>query len=196
MREKAGIYKLEASFLLCMIFCPLPGTPLITQGFGQRPEVYSQFGLAGHNGIDFGCPEGTIVYAPHDGVATVKNDGATGYGLSVTIDGPTRRSLLGHLSQALVSNGQVISQGDPVAKSGNTGFSTAPHLHWTFKLLQNGKVANKDNGYDGALDVSELTRLWQDQNMHQHAQYTDFAKEYLAVTFPPSQFLKNPALHV
>lgn len=56
------------------------------------------------------------------------------------------------------------------------------------------KVLNKDNGYDGAINVTELTRLWQDQNLRQHAVYTDFAKEYLAMTFPPNQYLHNPAL--
>lgn len=178
-----------------VVFSPLPGVPLITQGFGQRPDVYGQFGLAGHNGIDFGCEVGTLVYAPHDGKATVKDDGGTGYGLHVVIDAPTRRSVLAHLSQSLVSNGQQISQGDPIAKSGNSGFSTAPHLHWTFKLMHNGQVQNKQNGFDGALDVTELTRLWQDQNLHQHAQYTDFAKEYLAMNFPANQYLKNPLIN-
>ena len=177
-----------------MIFCPLPGTPTVTQGFGQRPEVYSQFGLAGHNGIDFGCDIGTTVYAPHDGVATVKDDGDKGYGKYVVIDGPTRRSLLGHLSEVKVANGQNVSQGDPVAKSGMTGFSTAPHLHWTFKLMNGKTVLNKDNGYEGAIDVTEFTRLWHDQNLRQHATYTDFAKEYLAVNFPSNQYLKNPAI--
>ena len=178
-----------------MIFCPLPGIPIVTQGFGQRPEIYSQFGLAGHNGIDFGCDVGTTVYAPHYGTATVKDDGSTGSGLYVVIDGPTRRSLLAHLSQVSVANGQPISQGDPIAQSGTSGFSSAPHLHWTFKLLQNKAVLNKDNGFEGAIDVTELTRLWQDMNLHQHATYTDFAAEYLAVNFPPNQYLKNPALH-
>lgn len=177
-----------------MIFSPLPGTPTVTQGFGQNPQIYSQFGLAGHNGIDFGCDVGTTIYAPHDGVATVKDDGANGYGLSVVIDGPTRRSLLGHLSETNVVTGQSISQGDPIGKSGQSGFSTAPHLHWTFKLLLNKQVQNKDNGYDGAIDVTEFTRLWQDQNLRQHATYTDFAKEYLAVEFPGNQYLKNPGL--
>ena len=63
-----------------MIFSPLPGTPLITQGFGQNPDVYSQFGYDGHNGIDFGVDEGTTIYAPHDGTASIHDDGSQGYG--------------------------------------------------------------------------------------------------------------------
>ena len=174
-----------------MIFCPLPGTPLVTQGYGQNPADYAPFGFAGHNGIDFGCAEGTQIYAPHDGVATVKDEGTQGYGLSVTIDDGKRRSLLAHLSQATVTTGQTLYQGDPVAKSGKSGNATGPHLHWTFKILKNGVVQNKDNGYDGAVDVTELTRLWLDQSLHNDAQYTVEAQPYLAMSFAANQYLKR-----
>lgn len=176
-----------------MIFSPLPGTPTVTQGFGQNPEIYSQFGYAGHNGIDFGLDEGTLIYAPHDGVASVCDDGDKNYGLYLVIDDPKRRSILGHLSEVLVADGQTIYQGDPIAKSGNSGMSTNPHLHWTFKVMSNGTVLNKDNGYDGAIDVTEFTRLWLDQDLHFDAQYTEFAQEYLAMSFEANQYLKNPS---
>ena len=114
-----------------MIFSPISGTPTITQGFGQNPDVYAVFGYDGHNGIDFGIDEGTIVYAPHDGVASVKDDGDSGYGLYIVITNTKRQSILAHLSKSLVSDGQTIYQGDPVAESGNSGMSTAPDLHWT-----------------------------------------------------------------
>jgi murein DD-endopeptidase MepM/ murein hydrolase activator NlpD len=174
-----------------MIFCPLPGTPLITQAFGQNPDLYAPFGFAGHEGIDFGVPEGTTVYAPHDGVVNVQDEGGKNYGLSVTIDDGKRRSLLGHLSSASVRKGQWISQGDPIGLSGKTGDATGPHLHWTFKQLVNGKVAHKDNGYGGAVDVSELTRLWLDQSLHHDAEYADDAKPYLSMTFGENQYLKR-----
>ena len=175
-----------------MIFCPRPGTPLITQGFGQNPEMYTPFGLKGHDGIDFQASIGTVVYAPHDGVATVKDDGANGYGLHLIIEDGKRKSTLAHLSEVIVTNGQAIYQGDPVCKSGNSGNSLGSHLHWTFKILKNGAVQNKDNGYNGAMDVTELTRLWLDQDLHHDAQYTDDAKEYLTMTFEATQYLKNP----
>lgn len=179
-----------------MIFCPLPGTPLITQGFGQNPDRYAPFGMKGHDGIDFKTVDRTFVYAPHDGVATVKDDGATGYGLHLTIDDGKRRSVLAHLSEILVPSGQQIYQGDPVCKSGSTGNSSGSHLHWTFKILNNGQVQNKDNGYNGAVDVSEFTRLWLDQDLHFNAEYTEDAKPYLAMTFTDKQYLKNPNRHV
>jgi murein DD-endopeptidase MepM/ murein hydrolase activator NlpD len=178
-----------------MIFSPLPGTPIVTQGFGQNPDVYSAFGFQGHNGIDFGVDIGTPVYAPNDGIATVKDDGTQGYGKHVVIKDSNRYSLLAHLSEVSVSNGQKVSQGDPIGKSGQSGFCTAPHLHWTYKLQSNGSTLNKDNGYEGAIDVSEFTRLWLDQDLHFDAEYTDFAKEYLAMAFTPNQYLKNPSRH-
>jgi murein DD-endopeptidase MepM/ murein hydrolase activator NlpD len=175
-----------------MIFSPLPGTPIVTQGFGQNPDIYAQFGLSGHNGIDFGVPEGTEVYAPNDGTVILKDDGDHGYGLHVVIKDDKRYSLLAHLSEASVADGQKVSQGDPIGKSGKSGFCTAPHLHWTYKLLNNGATTNKDNGYDGAVDVTEYTRLWLDQNLHQDADYTIDAEPYLTMTFAENQYLKNP----
>ena len=174
-----------------MIFSPLPGTPIVTQGFGQNPDIYSSFGYLGHNGIDFGLDIGTTLYAPHDGTVTIKNDGDQNYGLHVIIKDDRRYSLLAHLSEVLVADGQKIAQGDPVAKSGQSGFCTAPHLHWTYKLLSSGVVQHRDNGYDGAIDVTEFTRLWLDKDLHYDAEYTDFAKEYLAMSFTDTQYLKN-----
>ncbi|TSC59034.1 MAG: peptidase M23 family protein [Candidatus Peregrinibacteria bacterium Greene0416_19] len=175
-----------------MIFSPLPGTPLISQGFGQNPDLYAPYGMAGHNGIDFSVPEGTTVYAPHDGVATVKDEGTSGYGLSVTIEDSKRKSVLAHLSAAGVATGQTVYQGDPIAKSGASGNATGPHLHWTYRIMSGGAVQNKDNGYDGAVDVTEFTRLWLDQDLHHDAEYTDDAKAYLAMTFASNQYLDNP----
>ncbi len=188
-----AVTKVEYSAL--MIFSPLPGTPLITQGFGQNPDLYQPLGLSGHDGIDFGVPEGTIVYAPHDGTATVKDNGSKDYGLHAIIDGPTRRSILAHLSATQLKTGDVVVQGNPIGKSGKSGMATAAHLHWTFKLMKNGAVQNKDNGFNGGVDVTEFTRLWQDKNLHADAAYTDDAKPYLAMTFTDAQYLKNPMLH-
>jgi murein DD-endopeptidase MepM/ murein hydrolase activator NlpD len=175
-----------------MIFCPLPSTPTVTQGFGQNPDTYKQFGFQGHEGIDFGVPEGTQVYAPHDGTVTVKDTGPQGYGLHVIIQDSKRQSLLAHLSATTLKTGDSISQGDPVGKSGKSGMASGPHLHWTFKLLSNGVVQNKDNGYGGALDVSQYVRLWQNQNLYDNATYTAEALPYKALKLAANQQLQNP----
>lgn len=174
-----------------MIFCPLPGQPLVTQGFGQNADVYSKYGMACHNGVDFGIPEGTVVYAPHDGTVTVKDSGAKDYGLHVVITDGRRHSVLAHLSSVSATDGMKISQGDPVGKSGKTGDATGPHLHWTFKLLKNGVAEFQNNGFQGAVDPSALTRLWLDQSLLNDAMYSDEAKETLTLALDPTQRLRR-----
>ena len=57
-------------------------------------------------------------------------------GRTVVVDhGEGLFSLYAHLSEALVSEGDVLSLGDLVGKAGSTGRSTGPHLHLTVKLL-------------------------------------------------------------
>ncbi len=174
-----------------MLFCPLPGKPLVTQGFGQNPEMYAPYGMVGHNGIDFGVPEGTDVFAPHDGMVTVKDNGTKDYGLHVVIVDSTRQSTLAHLSATNLKSGQRVSQGDVVGKSGKSGDATGPHLHWTFKPLTNGVSSLKQNGFQGAVDVSQLTRLWQNEDLFHDAQYSDDAKEALTLALNPTQRLQR-----
>lgn len=156
-----------------MILCPIQNAPVlegqiwtqkkpvITQGFGARPEVYKQFGLAGHNGIDLRAKSGTPLYAPFEGVVEIGNQGASGYGKYIKITKPGLSLLLGHLSDFKVENGQKVHMGELIALSGGTGFSTAPHLHLTPKKLdKNGKVLDAGNGFSGAFDISSLIVTW------------------------------------
>lgn len=91
-----------------------------------------------HNGIDFGCPEGTPIRAVLDGkifVAGWENDldHAQGYGRRIWIESRYNNSTLlivyAHLSQINKWSGEYISQSGIIGLSGNTGKSTGPHLH-------------------------------------------------------------------
>lgn len=83
-----------------------------------------------HDGIDIGVPVGTEVRAT-DGGKVTKAGAYGGYGLYVEIDhGGGVVSFYGHLSKVSVRVGQRVSQGDRIARSGNTGISTGPHLHF------------------------------------------------------------------
>jgi murein DD-endopeptidase MepM/ murein hydrolase activator NlpD len=89
----------------------------------------------GHKGIDFKTPVGTPVKAPFDGVVARKNWNFRGNGNSVEIKeagGQRRSALFLHLSElpASVRPGMRVTRGQPVAQSGNTGHSFAPHLHY------------------------------------------------------------------
>lgn len=119
----------------------------ITQYFG-----YTKFALSGayngnaHNGMDLGIPVGTKIYAPLSGtVRFVGNTdlvpGCYSWGKWVLIDHPNGlSSMFAHLSQPAVSAGQKVNTGDVVAYSGNTGYSTGPHLHYTVYVKDAVKV--------------------------------------------------------
>lgn len=97
---------------------------------------------AGHFGIDYDAPVGTAVKAAQNGrVIEITGGWAGGFGNSILIShggGVTTR--YAHLSQVGVSVGDVVSQGDLIGHSGNTGFSTGPHLH--FETRVNGKAVD------------------------------------------------------
>jgi murein DD-endopeptidase MepM/ murein hydrolase activator NlpD len=82
-----------------------------------------------HAGVDLAAPQGTPIYAMHAGTVVLSRwEG--GYGYAVIIDhGDGVKSLYGHTSQLLVSEGQEVSAGERIALVGNTGFSFGPHLH-------------------------------------------------------------------
>lgn len=112
----------------------------ITQYFGntpfasKNPQVY---GGGGHNGLDFSAKVGTPILAAASGVVLGTGDtdracAGVSYGKWVLIkhaNGLT--TLYAHLSVIQVSPGQSVTVGEKVGLSGNTGYSTGPHLHFT-----------------------------------------------------------------
>lgn len=103
----------------------------ITSPFGMR--VHPTTGInTMHKGIDIGIPIGTEVIATADGtVSFVGTNPDSLEGLWIKIDhGNGISSVYMHLSEIKVSVGQVVSQGEVIALSGNTGRSTGPHLHF------------------------------------------------------------------
>ena len=83
-----------------------------------------------HHGIDINCDFGTPVRSPGNGrVAIVER--RSGFGLVIEIDhGFGYRTIYAHLSQAMVKEGENIKRGQTIAKSGNSGLSSGPHLHY------------------------------------------------------------------
>ncbi|WP_280259066.1 M23 family metallopeptidase [Nocardia wallacei] len=108
----------------------LPARGTFTSGFGQRWGTF-------HAGIDIAAPIGSPIYAITDG--TVIDAGpAQGFGLWVRIrhdDGTV--SVYGHMYDFFVSVGERVRTGQQIARVGNRGDSTGPHLH--FEILVNGR---------------------------------------------------------
>lgn len=106
----------------------------ISSPFGQRRDPILKT-ISNHSGVDIAAPVGTVVYSPgRCCVVSVFNHYAGGKTLIMkSLDRPDVRFGMCHLSATLVSVGQVVEYGERVAKSGNTGHSTGPHLHFSVK---------------------------------------------------------------
>ena len=127
---------------------PFNGNYKITQEFGDNPAYYAQFGLKGHNGIDYGLPLNTPVIASEDGTATVNYDPELGHYVQIM---GAYKTLYCHLTKATISNG-LVKAGQQVGLSGNSGNSTGPHLHFGVKPIPQ----DNNNGYGGAIDPEPL----------------------------------------
>lgn len=119
---------------------PLDGKIRITSNFnpGRCHPITGR--VRPHNGTDFGVPVGTKVIAPADGVvdkATYSR--SAGYYLVLRHRG-SYSTVYMHLSKINVKPGQRVKMGSVIARSGNTGMSTGPHLH--YELRRNGRPVN------------------------------------------------------
>jgi murein DD-endopeptidase MepM/ murein hydrolase activator NlpD len=111
----------------------------LTSFFGYRPDPFTGV-RSFHAGIDIAVDMDTPVHAAMNG--TVADTGYNGnfgnYVILSHADG--FQTLYGHLTSASVTQGQKIEQGDVVGVSGNTGYSTGPHVH--FGLYRRGLPIN------------------------------------------------------
>ena len=109
-----------------------------------------------HTGIDFVVNTGAPVYSPGKGkVVYIGRNG--GYGLEMEIDhGFGYHTRYAHLSKVLVKRGQKIMRGDVIAKTGNSGLSTGPHLH--YEISHNGRKLNPSLFFFDDLGFIELTQ--------------------------------------
>ncbi|MBP5485181.1 MAG: M23 family metallopeptidase [Alphaproteobacteria bacterium] len=121
---------------------PLGHVFCITSGYGIRRTINGKTRL--HYGIDLRAGIGTPLYAPVSGTVVAIYYGGTRCGRGLTINHANGYSTsYCHLSQVTVTKGQQISAGCLIGKTGNTGASTGPHLHYAVK--KNGNAVNPKN---------------------------------------------------
>ncbi|MEO5969806.1 MAG: M23 family metallopeptidase [Bdellovibrionia bacterium] len=99
----------------------------VTSNFGQRGNTV-------HEGIDLRAMPGTPVYAVQAGKVLYANRKIRGYGNMIVLKHAGEISTIyAHNSKVLVRAGQAVKQGQIIAKSGNTGRSRGPHLHFEIR---------------------------------------------------------------
>ncbi len=111
-----------------------------------------------HYGIDFTAPTGTDIYVTGDGVVEQIESSHRGYGNSILINhGYGVKTLYAHLDHFKVKQGQKVKRGEVIGFVGNTGLSTAPHLH--YEVLHNGEKVNPINYFFNDLTADEFDRM-------------------------------------
>lgn len=127
-------------------------TVAITQYFGNtdfaktHPQAYNG---QGHNGIDLKASIGTPVKAALEGAVTGTGDTDTvcpnaSWGRWILIKHPNGLSTLyAHLSVIKVSAGQDVATGEVIGYSGETGYATGPHLHFTVYATQGVQIMSR-----------------------------------------------------
>ena len=137
----AEIFKLQGNgeFIGGDFTWPAPGVSRVTSEFGNRfHPIFKKNKL--HTGLDIGAPTNTTIVASNAGTV-IKAGWNNSYGYMVMIDhGGGIVTLYAHNSSLLVKAGDVVAKGQAISKSGSTGNSTGPHLH--FEVRVNGQYVN------------------------------------------------------
>lgn len=128
----------------------------ITQYFGNTAFAQSgAYNGNGHNGIDMGTPIGTPVKSVLSGTVEAMGDTDTvcrnaSYGKWILVRHNNGLSTLyAHLSGFAVGQGATVATGQVIGHSGNTGYSTGPHLHFTVYATEGVRVMQRPSAVCG-----------------------------------------------
>lgn len=129
----------------------------LSSGYGMRfHPIYKVKKM--HPGIDFSAPIGTPIYATADGVVDELNVSFSGYGKVLEIDhGFGYRSRYAHMHGFAVAKNQKVKRGELIGYVGNTGLSTAPHLH--YEVFINNRHVNPVHYFFNDLNPAEYEKI-------------------------------------
>ncbi len=142
-----------------VIFSSMPAVKPMTgtytyHGFGMRRDPFIGI-LKKHEGVDIHGDVGTPVYATGDGVIEFTGPTGSGYGTAVEVNhGFGYTTWYAHLSKCIARSGQRVKRGTLIAYSGNTGRSTAPHLH--YEVIRNGVKQNPVEYFVDDVDYEKI----------------------------------------
>lgn len=136
---------------------PKKATVVLASGFGIRIHpIYKVRKM--HSGMDFAAPIGTPIYATADGIVDNVEVSFTGYGKKVEINhGFGYRTRYAHMHAFAVRNGQHVKRGELIGFVGDTGLSTAPHLH--YEVFINGAQVNPVHYFFNDLNPAEYAKI-------------------------------------
>ena len=129
----------------------------MASGYGYRIHpIYKTRKM--HWGMDFSAPMGTPVYATGDGKVEKVQWSRRGYGNQVKINhGYGYKTFYAHLKKFTVKKNQNVKRGDLIGYIGNSGTSTAPHLH--YEIIKNNRRVNPVNFYFNDLSEREYDEM-------------------------------------
>ena len=129
----------------------------MASGYGYRIHpIYKTRKM--HYGMDFSAKTGTEIYSTGDGVGSKVKRSKRGYGNYVKINhGFGYETLYAHMSKYIVKKGQKVKRGEVIGFVGNSGISTAPHLH--YEVRKDNKKINPVNFYYNDLSPEEYEKM-------------------------------------
>jgi len=146
--EVIGLAKRKEEMLRCVpAIMPISNRDLRRTASGWGYRIHPIYKVKKfHEGMDFTAPTGTDIYSAGDGVVSRITREKTGYGKRIEIDhGFGYKTLYAHLHEFNVKLGDKVKRGDVIGFVGNTGGSTAPHLH--YEVHVKGKKVNPQHYY-------------------------------------------------
>ena len=137
IRKGRGVESQRTDFTEAFLW-PVDG--IVTGVFGSQ-RILNGTPKSPHSGLDIAGDTGTPVLAPAGGVVTLWHPDMYFTGGTLIVDhGHGITSTFIHLSDTLVAEGDVVTQGQAIAKVGATGRATGPHLH--YEVMMTGKQVN------------------------------------------------------
>lgn len=121
---------------------------VITQPFGVNPQIYSRYGLPGHEGIDIRARTDSPIYccAPGEVYQVYTHANSHPYGIHVRVRHEYGyKTVYAHLAEPLVGEGEIVEAGQVLGKSDSTGHSNGSHLHLTLK--RDGATEREETTY-------------------------------------------------
>ncbi len=139
---------------------PFSGNFPVTFSFGQQSDneeikkKFQEWGIVGHNGLDFGLTAGSEVFACNPGKVVQSGDNGD-FGTSITVQHSWGQSIYGHLQETKVNEGDEIQINKVIGLSGSSGAAFGEHLHFAIKPNN----PDPSNGYLGFVDPAPYLSL-------------------------------------